>query len=114
MSRGSWGTASPWRSPSVQSLLAEPALPQNGQEGVGIAGGEGIAVLIEAHDQVVHGGEEQVVIFEEQLGPHGLVEASDAGHIKEAAGGEDKQISIESLMAPKPENEEGEENDGDA
>ena len=34
--------------------------------------------------------------------------------LKEAAGGEDKQISIESLMAPKPENEEGEENDGDA
>ena len=34
--------------------------------------------------------------------------------LKEAAGGEDKQISIESLMAPKPENEEGEEDDGDA
>ena len=34
--------------------------------------------------------------------------------LKEAAGGEDKQISIESLMAPKPENEEGEDNDGDA
>ena len=34
--------------------------------------------------------------------------------LKEAAGGEDKQISIESLMAPKPETEEGEENDGDA
>jgi segregation and condensation protein B len=33
--------------------------------------------------------------------------------LKEAAGGEDKQISIESLMAPKPE-EEGEEDDGDA
>lgn len=35
--------------------------------------------------------------------------------LKEAAGGEDKQISIESLMAPKPEEkEEGEEDDGDA
>ena len=35
--------------------------------------------------------------------------------LKEAAGGEDKQISIESLMAPKKEDdEEGENDDGDA
>ena len=35
--------------------------------------------------------------------------------LKEAAGGEDKQISIESLMNPKKEDdEEGDEDDGDA
>ena len=34
--------------------------------------------------------------------------------LKDAAGGEDKQISIESLMAPAKENEEGEPDDGDA
>jgi segregation and condensation protein B len=35
--------------------------------------------------------------------------------LKKAAGGEDKQISIESLMNPKnEEDEEGESDDGDA
>ena len=34
--------------------------------------------------------------------------------LKEAAGGEDKQISIESLMKPENEDEEGEKDDGNA
>ena len=34
--------------------------------------------------------------------------------LKEAAGGEDKQISIESIMNPAKEDEEGAEDDGNA
>ena len=85
-------------SPIVQRFLAHASLPQYRFQRRGVVPGEGVAVLVQAQDQVVQRGQQQIIVFEEQLGPHDFVHAGHAGHVEKAAGGETLVLGGEGIL----------------